>query len=279
MQETIVDYWNVQPPFKASVGDEGSPEWYRSITDHRHRVVPYLADWARFNAYRGKRVLEIGCGAGTDLAEFARHGADVTGVDITDAAVELAKRRLAVEGLSGRVLKYPGNRLPFEAGSFDLVYSCGVLHHTPFMDDLLAEAHRVLVPGGQLRMMLYHRRSLLYYYSILYLRQHRAGRPDLDREAVLSRYSEFRTGCPYTRVFAPEEMSARLWYFDRVETAIDYPVYDTETDRKLPATDRPAVEPTGVPDVDAFFAEFAAAAAAGEDLRRFGWHLLVTATR
>ena len=279
LESRIAEYWNVQPPFSAEHGAPGTLRWSRSIAEHRYRVIPYLREWARFEAYGGKRVLEIGCGAGTDFCEFARGGAYVTGVDITTAAIDLTSRRLDAEGLTGRVIRYDGRRLPFEAASFDLVYAFGVLHHTPFMDDLLADIYRVLAPGGELKMMVYHRHSLLYYFSILYLRQWRQEQGAISREDALSRYSEFRNGCPYTRVLSPAEVKARLWFFDRVEPTVDYCVHDDLNARKLPGDRTFDVETTGIIDVDRFFDEFNDTVRTGADLRRYGWHLLVRAER
>ena len=279
LREKITEYWDVQPPHKGCEEfPKGSLEWYRSISEHRYRVVPYMKEYIQFESYAGKKVLEIGCGAGTDLCEFARSKALVTGIDITDSALSLARERLAVEGLAGAVVKYDGRRLPFDGNSFDLVYSWGVLHHSPYMDDIYAEAHRVLVKGGELKLMLYHRKSLLYYYSILYLRMVQQGMVE-GRDELLSAFSEFRSGCPFTQVLSPAEIQERLWYFSRVKTTVDYCVYDTPQDRKRPGNHRFGLPPCGVADLDAFFTEFNASVEAGEDLRKYGWHLLVSALK
>lgn len=277
LEEKINQYWDVQPPHKGS--DEfpkGSLEWYRSISEHRYRVVPYMKEYVQFESYAGKKVLEIGCGAGTDLCEFVRNGAWIIGIDITDSSVSLTRERLAVETLEGAVVKYDGRRLPFEKNSFDLVYSWGVLHHSPYMEDIFAEAHRVLVKGGELKLMLYHRKSLLYYYSILYLRMVQQGMA-VSRDELLSAFSEFRSNCPYTRVLSPAEIRDRLWFFSRVYTKVDYCVYDTLKERKRLGNHRFDLPPCGIADLDAFFAEFNASVEAGEDLRKYGWHLLVSA--
>lgn len=275
LQDDIRDYWNVQPPFKAMEGAAPlTSEWYASISRHRYEVVPYMHQWVKFPTYSGKRLLEIGCGAGTDLAEFARFDTRVVGVDITDTAVKLTRERLLVEGLPGEVTPYDGVRLPFQDASFDVVYSWGVLHHTPRFDDLFADIARVLKPGGEFIFMLYSRASLLYYYSIL-LRAHQHGQlTSYSREQLLSRYSEFREGCPFTRAFTIEEIRERLWFFDRVQAEYQYCVYDEDEKRKIPATAPLQVESTGVVDIDRFFQSFNEAASTGQDLRRFGWHLI-----
>lgn len=275
LQDDIRDYWNVQPPFKATEGAKPlSREWYASISRHRYEIVPYMYQWVRFPAYRGKRLLEIGCGAGTDLAEFARYGASVVGVDITDTATNLTRERLDVEGLCGEVTTYDGVGLPFQDNSFDVVYSWGVLHHTPRFDDLFAEIARVLKPGGEFVFMLYSRASLLYHYSILLHAHQRGELASSTREQLLSRYSEFREGCPFTRAFTVEEIRERLWFFGRVHAEYEYCVYDEHEKRKIPASGPIQVEITGVVDLDIFFRDFNEKASGGQDLRRFGWHLI-----
>lgn len=279
-RQSILRYWSVQPPFKANEGaGPGSLEWYNSITQHRYAVAPHVKEHLPFCEFAARQVLEIGCGAGTDLCEFARNGALVAGVDITDTAVELTNTRFKAEGLPGSALKYDGRKLPFPDNSFDLVYSWGVLHHTPWMEDICSDAHRVLKSGGRLILMLYHRHSLLYYYSILYLRYVKGGFSDLGRSEALSRFSEFREGCPFTRVYAEAEAQSLLWYFNSVTAAADYCVYDTEKERKMKGDRVMNVERTGIPDIDIFFSRFNDAVSAGEDPRRFGWHLIVNACK
>lgn len=125
----------------------------------RYELEPEIIRFADFSSVAGKRVLEIGVGMGADFVRFLRAGAIGTGVDLTGRAVTITSRRMAEEGLSGAVHVADAEMLPFADEEFDLVYSWGVLHHTPDTAAALREACRVLRPGGRLKVMLYHRRS------------------------------------------------------------------------------------------------------------------------
>ncbi len=154
-------YWDEQPcGTKFTELPWGSPEFFAQVKHFRYTVQPFMHRLIGFERYRGKRLLEIGCGLGTDLAEFARNGALVTGIDLSPQSLELARRRFELEGLPGKFLVADAEQLPFPDASFDAVYSFGVLHHTPNIERAIAEIHRVLIPGGELIVMLYHRHSL-----------------------------------------------------------------------------------------------------------------------
>ena len=156
----VREYWEADPcGSEHATAPEGSPEFYAEVERTRYALEPYIARYADFEGARGLRVLEIGVGLGTDFVNFARAGARVTGVELTEHAVELVRRRLELESLEGEVLRADAESLPFEDGSFDRVYSWGVLHHTPDTARSVAEALRVLAPGGGLVVMLYGRYS------------------------------------------------------------------------------------------------------------------------
>lgn len=127
----------------------------------RYALEPEILLVADFPSGKGRQVLEIGVGMGADLLRWATHGAHVTGVDLTQRAVSLTRARLAEQGLSGDVRQADAEALPFANASFDIVWSWGVLHHTPDADGALIEAARVLRPGGRYAVMVYHRRSWL----------------------------------------------------------------------------------------------------------------------
>jgi SAM-dependent methyltransferase len=139
---------------------EACGERYGDDQDRRrYELEPEILAFADFAAARGQRVIEIGVGMGADFLRWLRAGADATGVDLTERAVGLARARAGAEGFVPDLRVADAERLPFADASFDLVWSWGVLHHTPDTALALREACRVLRPGGRLKVMLYHRRS------------------------------------------------------------------------------------------------------------------------
>jgi len=176
---------------------EGSPEFYAQVERARYELEPFIPELAGFAGSRGQSVLEIGVGLGTDLLGFARAGARVTGVDLTQRAIELVGRRLALEGLSGDLSVADAEHLPFADGTFDRTYSWGVLHHTPDTARAVREAIRVTRPGGELCLMLYGRHSWLSYG--LWARHALArGRPGRSLADVLSHHMESEGTKAYT---------------------------------------------------------------------------------
>src|SRR5207302_4424830 len=133
------------------------------VEARKYFVEPHIPRFAQFEQWRGKRILEIGCGIDTDTVNFARHGAFVTAVDLSEKSLEIARRRVEVYGLSDRVQFYSGSAedltalVPIEP--YDLVYSFGVIHHTPHPERVLEQARHYLGPGGTIKVMVYHRHS------------------------------------------------------------------------------------------------------------------------
>jgi SAM-dependent methyltransferase len=184
LKEQVRAFWQANPcGTKFTDAELGSREFYERVAEHRYATEWHIPAAAQFGRARNLRVLEIGCGLGTDGAQFARAGADYTGVDLTDAAVELARKCFAVFGLRGEFRTADAEHLDFADESFDVVYSHGVLHHTPDTARAVREVHRVLRPGGRAVVMLYHRNSYNYRVNIGVLR--RAGAHLLKTEKGL----------------------------------------------------------------------------------------------
>ena len=169
-------------------------DFFRKYREFRYRTEWHIPQFAEFPRAAGKLVLEIGCGNGADGAMFAMQGANYTGIDLTAAAVNATREHFECEGLKGEFHQANAERLDFPHEHFDLVYSFGVLHHTPDPAAAVREVHRVLKPGGVAKVMLYHRDSFNYYVRILgYMRARllctillRAGRWHADRRKLRS---------------------------------------------------------------------------------------------
>jgi SAM-dependent methyltransferase len=139
----------------------GSRGFFDDLDEYHFEKLHHLLRLVDFEGYRGKSVLEVGCGAAIDLARFAKGGAVATGVDLTDSAVDLAKANFAQQGLQGDFRVANGEQLPFPDNSFDFVYAHGVVQYTADPQALVDECHRVLKPGGEALFQVYNRVSWL----------------------------------------------------------------------------------------------------------------------
>jgi ubiquinone/menaquinone biosynthesis C-methylase UbiE len=163
---------------------------YESQARERYALEPFLPPFARFEEGAGRDVLEIGVGMGADHLEWARRRPRrLVGLDLTSRAVEHTRSRLELYGFAPEVEQGDAERLPFSDASFDIVYSWGVLHHSPDTPRAVREVARVLRPGGTARVMIYHRYSLvglLLWIRYALLR----GRPFTSLDAIYARYLE-----------------------------------------------------------------------------------------
>src|SRR4029079_6945873 len=172
LKERVRRFWQEHPcGTKFADAAPGSRRFYELVEEHRYTKEWHIPAAAGFAETKGLRVLEIGCGLGTDGAQFARAGADYTGIDLTDAAIDLAQKRFQLFNLPGKFQTDDAEKLSFADNTFDVVYSHGVLHHTPDIESAIREIHRVLRPGGRAEVMLYHRNSYNYRVNISMLRR------------------------------------------------------------------------------------------------------------
>lgn len=161
--EDVRDYWNRRP---CNVRHSDLPlatrEYFDAVEARKYFVEPHIPGFADFGKWQGKRVLEIGCGIGTDAINFARKGASYVGVELSDASLELARKRFEVFGLDATLLLADAENLDDSAvpeGPYDLIYSFGVLHHTVNPAKAFAALSSFAGPGTELRVMLYARHS------------------------------------------------------------------------------------------------------------------------
>lgn len=164
----IQAYWNQHiHDLEVSTAAPGSRRFFDDLDQYHFEKLHHLLRLVDFDGYRGRAVLDVGCGAGVDLARFARGGAVVTGVDIAPSAIELARANFAQQGLEGWLEVADGEHLPFADNSFDLVYAHGVVQYTADPQRLVDECRRVLKPGGRAIFQVYNRVSWLNALSKL----------------------------------------------------------------------------------------------------------------
>jgi ubiquinone/menaquinone biosynthesis C-methylase UbiE len=168
-KKNIQQHWNNNPCGRWSAQDPvGTLEYFTQIDSYRYG---YYASWLPrvmgFNNAKGKRLLEIGVGQGTDLAMFAKHGAVCTGIDLCAEHLRISRERFHLYNLECRFVLGDAEVLPFDDNTFDIVYSYGVIHHTPDIEAAAREIYRVVRPGGETRIMVYAKYSEFNLYVLL----------------------------------------------------------------------------------------------------------------
>jgi ubiquinone/menaquinone biosynthesis C-methylase UbiE len=203
-KEAVRRFWDAKP---CGTGDIHQPladeALFSELERQRDAREPFIKGFADFPRWRDRKVLEVGFGAGTDLIRFARAGAQVHGVDMTQQAVDLTIRRLRLERLSAELQVGDAEALPYATGTFDLVYSWGVIHHTADTPQAARELIRVAKSGGSVCAMLYHRRSLVALQCWL-LHALLKGQPQRSLTDVISHHME----SPGTKAFSLAEARA-----------------------------------------------------------------------
>jgi 2-polyprenyl-3-methyl-5-hydroxy-6-metoxy-1,4-benzoquinol methylase len=206
--EDVRNYWNARPcNIRHSNAEIGSREYFDQVEARKYMVEPHIPAFAEFDKWKGKRVLEIGCGLGTDATNFARAGALYTGIELSQESLNLAKKRFSIFGLSGNFILASGEDFPEEVldEKFDLVYSFGVIHHTPTPKNIINNVKKVLALDGEFRLMMYSKNSWKNFMI----------------EAGLDQ-PEAQAGCPIAFTYTKQELIELLDGFDVYEIYKDH---------------------------------------------------------
>jgi ubiquinone/menaquinone biosynthesis C-methylase UbiE len=216
LKDSVREFWNAQSCGEVyAEGDSPAEKLAQQAREH-FILEPGLYQFAGFSQGTGKDVLEIGVGMGADHLEWARSSPrSLTGIDLTDRAIQFTHERLGFYGLHSDLQVADAESLPFADSSFDLVYAYGVLHHSPDTAQAVREVYRVLRPGGSARIMIYHSHSLVGY--MLWLRYGlAAGKPFRSLRDIYASHLE----SPGTQAFSESEARAMLASFSSVDLRI-----------------------------------------------------------
>jgi SAM-dependent methyltransferase len=222
--EGVRRFWDSRPcNIRHSPSEVGTRQYFDEVEARKYYVEPHIPRFAEFDRWAGKRVLEIGCGIGTDTINFARAGASVTAVDLSERSLELAQRRARIYDLDRQIRFFHADAerlssvVPHEP--YDLVYSFGVIHHTPHPERVVEELRRHYVAAGSwLKVMVYHR----YSWKVLSTLLQEAPGSLWDPEGAIARNSEAQTGCPVTYVYSRREARRLLNGFRVVDMWVDH---------------------------------------------------------
>ena len=209
--DRVAGYWNARPcNIRHSPRPVGTREYFDEVEARKYFVESHIPRFAEFERWKGKKVLEIGCGIGTDTINFARAGAAVTAVDLSGKSLEVARERVALFGLADRVRFFQGSAEALSSfvppEPYDLIYSFGVIHHTPHPERVIEQMRAYAKPGTTVKIMVYNRRSWKVLGILLGY-----GRGQFWKlDDLIARNSEAQTGCPVTYTYTPRQARALL---------------------------------------------------------------------
>ena len=266
--EDVRRYWDQRPcNIRHSPREVGTREYFDEVEKRKYFVEPHIPRFAQFERWKGKRVLEIGCGIGTDTVSFARAGAQVTAVDLSEQSLRVARQRVALFGLDNvKFVAADAERLPefVPPEPYDLVYSFGVIHHMPHPEAALRHFSSYVRPGSEIKVMVYNRRSWKVFWILM-----TCGHGAFWRlERIVAENSEAQTGCPVTYTYSRRQ-------FRKILEGLGYRVTDMFVDHIFPWRIRDYVQYRYVKN---WYFRWMPEAAFHRLERMLGWHLCVTAT-
>jgi len=229
----VESYWNAEScGTGVALAKKFSREYFDQIEEFRYNIEPEIFAFAQFTRHYGERLLEVGVGAGTDFLQWVRAGTKAHGVDLTQEAVDHVRHRLEAYGLSAEDVRVAdAEHLPYADDTFDIVYSWGVIHHSPNMEQAFSEIVRCARPGGTIKVMVYHRHSLFVFYKwVLYALLR--GRPFLSFADVLYQHQESIGTKAYTVGEIKSLAAASGTDIERIDVSVS-PFYDLLSTRNV----------------------------------------------
>lgn len=265
--EKVKKYWDERPcNIRHSLAPVGTKQYFDEVEQRKYFVEPHIPEFAEFEKWKGKKVLEIGCGIGTDTINFARAGAFVTAVELSATSLEIAKQRAKVFGLEDRIKFYVADAeqlsdvVPIEP--YDVIYSFGVIHHTPHPEKAVEQMKLYTRPGSAVKIMVYHKKSWKVFWILLVYGKcafWKLGK-------LIARYSEAQTGCPITYTYTKKEAGELLNPFTVTRISADH-IFPYKISEYVRYT-----------YVKVWYFRYLPKPIFAWLEKQFGWHLLVTAT-
>jgi len=209
--EGVKKFWNDRPcNIRHGTAPLGSSEYFDQVEHRKYFVEPHIPGFVEFDKWSGKKVLEVGCGIGTDTMNFFRAGADLTSIDLSDESVALSKKRAEVFGFDPERISVSNVEEYTSDQKFDLIYSFGVIHHTPEPKRAIEQLSKLQETGQEMRLMLYSKISYKLFWAM-----HNYGPWDLSKmEDTIREFAEAQTGCPVAYTYTFDEVRDLLspWY-------------------------------------------------------------------
>jgi SAM-dependent methyltransferase len=269
--ESVKTYWNSRPcNIRHSSKEVGTYEYFEEVEKRKYFVEPHIPNFANFPSWKGKNVLEIGCGIGTDTINFCKHGAILTSVDLSEESLKITKQRLEIykhkdPKVYNADIKFANaEKLSeyVEPRIYDLVYSFGVLHHTPNPVQAFQEIKKFMGPESEFRMMVYNKGAfkvfqILEEYDFNYS----------NAENLIAMHSEAQTNCPVTYSYTPSEIT-------KILESVGFEIIETSTDHIFPY--KVDLYKQYIYEKDDLWKNFSDEAFHDFE-KRYGWHLMIKA--
>lgn len=219
--QQVKKFWNDRPcNIRHSKKEIGTLEYFEEVEKRRYTVESHILDFADFRNCKDKKILEIGCGIGTDSIMFVKNGGKLTAIDLSETSVELTKERFNVYNKKAKILVGDAEELStyVEPEVFDFIYSFGVIHHTPNPPSVLEEIKKFCNKDTRIRLMFYSKYS---WKALEFYLQH-GWKFKFNYKKTIQYFAEAQLNCPVAEVYSLEELKELFKDFEIVEIKKDH---------------------------------------------------------